>query len=843
MPENTKKKLAAIMFSKFVEFEYYLSDDEDFAVKILADHDKILSKEIDSFNGRIIKNIDETVFAEFISATDAVNCSISIHDKLIKLNSKNSDAYQINVKVGIHMGEVYEKEGDLFGDGVNIASRIQPLAKKGGTVTSQAVYNAIRSDKNIFSRDMGRVSLKNIKEPERVFKVYQDEIEFKKETSEQLKEKLISKGVELFDRKSTKEKINSIAVLSIKNLGSSDDDFFCYGITEDLILDINKASRIKIPMIADVIKFKDDAGKLNDISENLGVDNILSGSLMKMKNKFKISLQLYNVRNSSYLWTEGWEDDIKNIKSIRSDIAAKCLKAIGAEIPESILDSLKEKNEISPEAYELFLKAKYAVLNSKSSADRELAQELFKKAIKIEPNYLEARYNYAMTMVHGTQFERAIDILDDALIIAKKERDDSGIAGINTIYGIINVRWGKFEKAVTFFEKALKQRAKEKNIQEEAKILNNLGHCYTQLGNFDQALEYSNRSLDLKREISDKKGIAASLFQTSLIYRRISDYAKAIKYSQESIELFDELNITMYDCILKMNLGLYLVFVGNFEHAKENFNEAINISKKMNDIGSLGMCHRGLGLIYLDQGKWPLAQKEFKKANNYHKKAEHTTAFEATTVFLGMTYFFEAKYDRAKELIDKAVMLTQRRRDVSFYDTSARSAKILLSSKINEITESEIDEFCELLIESSKVKQINRELYYASQSYLNLGNKNKADKYQKMCKEGLLKDSKKISDEELRKGYLNKSLHKNMLNESAVPFLQTDAQKEEQINDKNESLLNKVEINMSDVKNLSEYCYQITNNKNYNFCPHCSFSNTKHDFKFCPDCGFSLNRN
>ena len=121
------------------------------------------------------------------------------------------------------------------------------------------------------------------------------------------------------------------------------------------------------------------------------------------------------------------------------------------------------------------------------------------------------------------------------------------------------------------------------------------------------------------------------------------------------------------------------------------------------------------------------------------------SAFEATTVFLGMTYFFEAKYDRAKELIDKAVMLTQRRRDVSFYDTSARSAKILLSSKINEITESEIDEFCELLIESSKVKQINRELYYASQSYLNLGNKNKADKYQKMCKEGLLKDSKKIS--------------------------------------------------------------------------------------------------
>ena len=172
MPDNTKKKLAAIMFSKFVQFENYLSEDESFAVKILADHDKILESEVDKNNGRIIKNIDEMVFAEFVSATDAIQSSINIHSELMKYNQTNSDTNQIDVKIGIHMGEVYEKEGDLFGDGVNIASRIQPIAEKGGTVTSQAVYNAIRSDKNIFVRDMGRVSLKNIKEPERVFKVY-----------------------------------------------------------------------------------------------------------------------------------------------------------------------------------------------------------------------------------------------------------------------------------------------------------------------------------------------------------------------------------------------------------------------------------------------------------------------------------------------------------------------------------------------------------------------------------------------------------------------------------------------------------------------------------------------
>ena len=237
MPDNTKKKLAAIMFSKFVQFESYLSEDESFAVKILADHDKILESEVSKNSGRIIKNIDEMVFAEFISATDAIRCSINIHSELMKSNQKNSDTYQIDVKIGIHMGEVYEKEGDLFGDGVNIASRIQPIAEKCGTVTSQAVYNAIRSDEDIFVRDMGRVSLKNIKEPERIFKVYHDEIEYKQETSIQLKERLILEGVNLVDRISTKDEIKSIAVMKVKNLGSKEDDFFCYGITEDLILD------------------------------------------------------------------------------------------------------------------------------------------------------------------------------------------------------------------------------------------------------------------------------------------------------------------------------------------------------------------------------------------------------------------------------------------------------------------------------------------------------------------------------------------------------------------------------------------------------------------------------
>ena len=113
-------------------------------------------KNIEEYNGKIIKYLDNMSFMQFYSATDAVNCAIAIHKNFITENSQNPETFQMNLKIGIHMGEVYEKDNDLFGEGVNLAARVQAIAKPGGTVTTQAIYNSIRSEDHIFVRDMGR---------------------------------------------------------------------------------------------------------------------------------------------------------------------------------------------------------------------------------------------------------------------------------------------------------------------------------------------------------------------------------------------------------------------------------------------------------------------------------------------------------------------------------------------------------------------------------------------------------------------------------------------------------------------------------------------------------------
>jgi|TARA_A100001388_G_scaffold271492_1_gene250366 class 3 adenylate cyclase/TolB-like protein len=833
MSKNTKKKLAAVMFCKFVDYDKYVQNDKKLAIKILSDYDSVITKNVKKFSGRLIKNINETVFAEFPSSTDAVRCAISIHYNFKKENSQNPDTYQIHGKIGIHMGEVYEKKGDLFGDGVNLAARIQPIAETDGTVCTQSVYNAIRSDNTIFLRDMGRIALKNIQDPERVFKIYKDKNEFNKETASELTEKLIEAGVDLFDRKSGKESVTPIAVSYIKNLGSSEDDFFCYGITEDLILDISKAKRMRVPKINEVIKFKDSTLDSYSIGKELNVDFLIEGNIMKVGDKFKLSMHFSNIKNSSLIWDKSWEGKANNIQSIRSEIAIKVLESIGLDIPQSLLDNLDKEDKISPEAYELFIKAKYTNFKARSTTDREISQDLFKKAIKIEPNYVEARYNYAMTMFQNNQYERAVDILDDAMLIAKKERDNSGMAGINNCYGIIYARWAKYNNALNYFEKALELRAKEDNLDEESKLLQNIGLVHSQNVQLEKALDYYNRALDIKRELDDKRGIATTLYNTSLVYRRIGDFYKAINYSIEAIDIFQELNVKMYDSILKTYLGMYRVFMGQYENAEKDIREALDICQNMNDVNSLGMCHRALGIMYLDQKKWNKSQYHFKTAMSNHKKAEHRSAYEGTIVFLATAYYYEGQYDKAKEFIDKAVLITSRRKDVSFYDTTSRAVQMLVKSKMNLCKESDIDKLAKEIIDSSSERENNRECLYISQTYLNVGNQKKADKFQKLCKSGLLKSAEKISDDNYRSDYLNTYMHKQMLNDKAVPY-----NTEQEV--KKSKPLKVVAKTNPTLDYNSSICPQY--GTYFNFCPNCSYNNTKNDFKFCPDCGTSLTK-
>ena len=285
---------------------------------------------------------------------------------------------------------------------------MQAIAKPGGTVTTQAIYNSIRSEEHIFVRDMGRVHLKNIKEPERVFKIYNDEIEYNKETDDELKEKLIKKDVKLVDRKIETKKELSIGITYIKNLGSPEDDFFCYGITQDLIIETTKIPTIKIPQIGQILKYKDSELTLDDLAAKLDVDYILEGNIMKMGDNFRLSLQLRNIKGNSDLWVETWEGNNDLIQDIKGKVLYKLLDSLNVEIPDSLTKILDNERQIVPEAYEYYIKAKFLSFTSKNRADLEVVQNLYKKSIELDSNYIEPRYHYAFELVRLSDLEQAM---------------------------------------------------------------------------------------------------------------------------------------------------------------------------------------------------------------------------------------------------------------------------------------------------------------------------------------------------------------------------------------------------------------------------------------------------
>ena len=172
---SQRKKIVPIMFTGLSNYSELVNKDKKLSLEILEEHDKILTKIFNNFYGNVIKHINESIFIEFPSATDATRCALEIQSKLKKFNASSPKDFQINVGVGIHMAEVYEENGDLFGDGINLAARIKSITSSNEILTTQAVYNSIRSEKDIFVKDIGRVVLKNIVDPERIFKVYQNQ--------------------------------------------------------------------------------------------------------------------------------------------------------------------------------------------------------------------------------------------------------------------------------------------------------------------------------------------------------------------------------------------------------------------------------------------------------------------------------------------------------------------------------------------------------------------------------------------------------------------------------------------------------------------------------------------
>lgn len=369
MPQT--RQLAAIMFTDIVSYTALMGKDEQLAFEFLVKNRALHKPIIEAFNGRWIKELGDGVMASFNIVSDAVNAAIKIQE-----GCNLAKDYQL--RIGIHVGEVVFENDDIFGDAVNIAARIQSAAKPGCIYVSESVHHNIANKKDIQSSFVKEETLKNVKEPVRIYEVINasaaaSAAAISPENSlAELKEKTII------------QEENSIAVLPFANMSSDpEQEYFSDGISEEIINMLAQVPNLKVAGRTSAFSFKGKNQDLRSVGTQLNVNHILEGSVRKSGNKLRITAQLIKVSDGYHLWSEKYDRELEDIFDIQDEIALAILDVIKIKLLGEAKKAVLKKYTDNTEAYQLYLQGRFHY--NKWAVDKAIAY--YQAAIAVEPDY------------------------------------------------------------------------------------------------------------------------------------------------------------------------------------------------------------------------------------------------------------------------------------------------------------------------------------------------------------------------------------------------------------------------------------------------------------------------
>ena len=421
------RKLAAIVFTDICGFTQLMSRDENKAMSLLDQQRTLLKPIIKNFNGEWLKEIGDGVLISFPSAVKAVTCSLEIQ-RILAHNP------ELTLRIGIHIGDVIKKGGDVFGDGVNIASRLEPLAEPGGICVSERVHEDIKNKPDISAAFQEEQLLKGIDKPIKVYSIFTqmgstDEPKVQKDQINSNKNKVpllvgilfLCMSIFFFTYHydgsgEKKDERKSIAVLPFDNMSEDDNsEYFSDGITEDIITYLSKIEGLKVISRTSIMQYKDSKKNLKDIAKELGVTNILEGSVRRVDNRVRITGQLIDAKTDEHLWADIYDRNLDDIFSVQTEVAKSIASALKTEMTDDDIQRLNKVMTTNTDAYELLLKIKNT--NYLIRQDCLKREEILKKVVQLDP---ESAFAFAkLGGIHSWIYFFGIDRTKDRLKLAK----------------------------------------------------------------------------------------------------------------------------------------------------------------------------------------------------------------------------------------------------------------------------------------------------------------------------------------------------------------------------------------------------------------------------------------
>ena len=551
MSEEEERRLAAIMFTDIVGYTALTQRDESKAMAILQRHNSLLRPIFQKRHGREVKTIGDAFLLEFGSALEAVHCAVDIQEELHKYNASGVPGPdQLKLRIGIHLGDVVYREGDVFGDAVNIASRIQPLAEPGGICVSEQVYDQVRNKIAYELVKIEQVKLKNVSYP---VDVYQIALPWEPRPTA-APAPVESESVPLKKR---------VAILPMVNLTHDpQDEYFGDGLTEELIAALSNVRDMRVIARTSVMRYKGTLKGISEIAKELSVGSVVEGSFRKLGNKIRITIQVVDGRTEERLIGVSYDKEFQDIFAIQSDIARKVSKALKAKLRAIEKERMEKEQTKNLDAYGLYLKGRFALHRRTMQAMEEAAQ-YFEQSISMDSRYAKAyagladthllagSYGYADAKASYAKAREAVSQaldLDDSLAEAhvslgflletyyydfagaRKEFERAvsispSHAQARHWYGINLAIFDELERAIGELESA--QQADPLSAQ----IANVLGGFYTYLDRNEEALSQWNRAL-----MSNSENVPLYL-NRGVFYAKHGEGGKALADMKKALEL------------------------------------------------------------------------------------------------------------------------------------------------------------------------------------------------------------------------------------------------------------------------------------------------------------------
>ena len=490
---STKKQsnLTPIMFTDIVGYSSMVAKDEKNALKLLDEHNELIFPIIKSNDGEVLKLIGDAIFARFKLSEGAINTAIEVQSKLKQRNSISSRNERIQIRIGLHAGEMIQDGEECFGLDVNLCSRLESINQSGSITISDTIYNDIQDDKELFHRQIGHVKLKNIPEPKILYKIYLDLLEYNNESDKELIDSFLNRGVNIVDiDKYKQETVVSLGVLYFTNIGNESHDYFCYNFTKDLIDYLQSVNSLRIPSINEISKYKDEDYPLSDIARMLAVDKLLHGSILVNDDIATMKLDLIDTNTGNSLWDT--EINVKLSKTINShnEIIDKILNILDIDMPENLKKKFTIKTTENPDADKEYKKARYLLDLQKTKEDLSKAEEHLEKAIKHDSKFLYAHGQRGVISYKLGEYEKSEERLNLALEIAEKDKSKISDAYVYAILGQLYILWSKNSQALKYNKKALEVYKYLEDTANEAIVLHNLATTLLHTGEDMDALTY-----------------------------------------------------------------------------------------------------------------------------------------------------------------------------------------------------------------------------------------------------------------------------------------------------------------------------------------------------------------